>query len=350
MLTTAEQSTLDLTLQSINSLPELSATFLEKPEKGSQGWLSLRGPWGTRKFQVRILPRVSPEGLELIRLQHATGSVPFVLLCGHIGARQHQSLKDQSLPFFDSSGNAWLQSPPLYLDICGRRPPEPLQRPGRAFTTAGLKLIFLLLKNPQAARLNFRELAQQAGISLGGISGIVQELKNQAYLEQKGSRRRDLIRGEALFYRWQLGYLEQLRPKLFLQNCKLNDEGPISQILRSLPPAGQGDNVILGGELGASLLNADGHASQATLHVSSQDVLRLMLQLDLIPDPEGPITLLQTFGEGNRWQGWQPETAPLADPLLLYCELTAQGQGQSPLAEDLLQQHILPRLDEQGTR
>ena len=53
-------------------------------------------------------------------------------------------------------------------------------------------------------------------------------------------------------------------------------------------------SILVGGELGASLLTAGARPARAALHVSG-DALRTLVQLRLIPDPEGPVDLSYNF-------------------------------------------------------
>ena len=67
-----------------------------------------------------------------------------------------------------------------------------------------------------------------------------------------------------------------------------------------------------------------------------------MLQLHLLPDPDGTITLLQPFGQQCDWSGWQPEGLTLADPLLTFAEL--YGSATDRVADKLYRQYLSPRL------
>lgn len=335
---------LDLARRCLAALEALPGVRVSLNATGDR--LRLAGAWGQQELPVRILPRVSPQSLALVRAE--TDAAP-LLLCESVGPRQAQQLKAAGQPFLDACGNAWLQAPPLYLEIAGRRAAAPPPRPGRAFTAAGLKLIYLLLRDPTGAgRTDYRGLAAEAGIALGAVGDILKELAAQHYLEAKGRRRRDLHRAEALLLRWQLGYLEQLRPRLLLQTCRPAPGQTVGHLPRTLKELGIGAEVLLGGELGATLLTGGGEAQRASLHLDRPEMLRLMLQLRLTPDPAGPVTLLQRFGSRNGWTGWQPDTAPLADPLLLSAELAAAGQAASPLALELHERYLRPRLAESG--
>lgn len=333
-----EQQLIGQCLEALNRLPGLRAQL---HVDGADTRLELSGAFGRAVWPVQVVTRLNRDGLAFLAQQPpADGRV---LLCGPLGSRQAEQLRQLGLAFVDAAGNAFLQHPPFYLDIRGHKPAAPAPRPGRAFTTAGLKLIYTLLQDPALLTADYRRLAAAAGIALGNVGSILGALAEQNYLQLQGRQQRMFTRPEALLYRWQLGYVEHLRARLLLQRCRpqgrLTD---LPQALRGLPA---GTTVLLGGELGARcLLGEPASATGASLHLEERQALRLMLQLGLTPDPEGPVTLLRLFGQHNRWNGWQPDTAPLADALLLHGELAASGQGNTALAEQLQRQLLLPRL------
>jgi len=335
-----ERALVDACLQVLADLPDLRPQLVTEP--GGER-LRLRGRWGGADYRPRPVPRLSPESLELIRQQQRRERLPLLLLCPHVGPRQAVALREQGLQFVDTVGNAFLQAPPLYLEISGRRRVAPPPRPARAFTTAGLKLVAVLLQQPQRAAADYRTLAAEAGIALGAVGAILRELAQQHYLTLEGRQRR-LTRPDALLLRWQLGYLEQLRPRLLLQTCRLAAGQPVAELPQAIHSLGLEPRLLLGGELGAARLCGRGQAQRAALHLAEGDALRVMLQLRLTPAPDGPVTLLRRFGRGNAWDGWQPDTVPLADPLLLHGELAAAGLAASPLADQLQEEFLRPRL------
>ncbi|HAJ59481.1 MAG TPA: hypothetical protein DCP31_09590, partial [Cyanobacteria bacterium UBA8543] len=80
-------------------------------------------------------------------------------------------------------------------------------------------------------------------------------------------------------------------------------------------------NLLIGGELGASILTQYLRPIGTVLHFpEEQNYRKLMVNLRLVPDPQGNISFFHQFGKRNRWWLHQ-EPDPIADPLLLYAEL-----------------------------
>ncbi|MEA3543643.1 MAG: type IV toxin-antitoxin system AbiEi family antitoxin, partial [Thermodesulfobacteriota bacterium] len=117
----------------------------------------------------------------------------------------------------------------------------------------------------------------------------------------------------------------------------------VTHILERLKQLPHGKQILLGGELGAALLTSHFKPQTAILYLPPELLLKTMLQLHLLPDPKGEITLLQPFGQHCSWSGWQPEGITLADPLLIFAELC--GSNTDEVAEKLYRQYLAPRLE-----
>lgn len=106
--------------------------------------------------------------------------------------------------------------------ITGRKPQttKTLGRPARAFNPTGSRLVFALLCQPGLENQPYREMAKEAGISLGAVNWIINDLKSLGHLVDFGSRGRRLVKRKELLKRWTSAYPEQLRPKLILGRFK----------------------------------------------------------------------------------------------------------------------------------
>jgi hypothetical protein len=105
-----------------------------------------------------------------------------LLITDYIRPGEAESLKHNKVEFIDTAGNVYLNQPPLYVDIIGRKKPEKPLRAKRAFQKTGLKLIYVLLRQPQAINWNYRELANAAGIALGTVSWILADLREMGFI------------------------------------------------------------------------------------------------------------------------------------------------------------------------
>jgi hypothetical protein len=333
-------------LRNLHGIPQAKIEFMLRKGGGPfVGTFRLGGPWGQHYYYLKVVPKLTPMVTDLVIHQIKTSPAPQdahpLLLSHYISPGLAARLKEKNIEYADCAGNLYLNRMPLYLEIAGQKHASKPPQADRLFRTAGLKLVYLFLRNPQAVNATYRTLAEDAGIALGAIGSLLGELEKRGNLETKEGGERRLLAVEELLQRWQIGYLETLRPKLYQQRCRPAADLAIGRIPQQLQQLNSGRRVLIGGELGASLLSNSFQPDSAVLYVDPELQLKTMLQLRLTPDPEGSITLLQPFGEQCGWSGLQPEGLTLADPLLTFAEL--QNQDSGTVAERLYRQYLAPR-------
>ncbi|SDZ79780.1 Transcriptional regulator, AbiEi antitoxin, Type IV TA system [Desulfuromusa kysingii] len=334
-------------MKAIRTIPQTKIEFmLQKVGGPFAGTFRLSGAWGNKYYYLKVIPKLTPTLTDLVIHQIKTSPAPDhsspLLVSHYISPQMAALLKQQGIEYADGAGNLYLNQMPLYIEIGGQKHPKKPAGADRIFRTTGLKLIYLLLRNPQAINATYRTLADDAGIALGAIGDLFSELEKRGNLSVDDKGKRILNAGEELLQRWQLGYLETLRPKLFLQRCQLPAGYDINQIVEQLQQMAIGKEVLIGGELGAAILSSKFQPQSAVLYIQAEQLLKLMLQLHLTPDPDGQITLLQPFGNQCHWGGWQPDGITLADPLLTFAELC--GSATDQVADKLYHQYLTPRL------
>lgn len=335
-------------VKTLGSIPGAKTEFIVQKVGGPfAGVFRFSGPWGESYYYLKVVPKLSPALTDLVIHQIKTSPTPKnghpLLVSHYISPKLAAKLKDNHIEYADCAGNLLLNQLPLYIHIGGQKhAPKP---PGvdRLFRTAGLKLIYLLLRNRQAATATYRMLADDAGIALGAIGSLFSELEKRGSIIPDEQGFRSLQHIEELLQRWQLGYVETLRPRLFLQRCRQTAGFRIDQIPDQLQELNNGREVLIGGELGASLMTSGFMPTSAILYLAPEIQLKTMLQLHLTPDDNGEVTLIQPFGRQCHWTGLQPDGITLADPLLTFAEL--KGGSTNDVAEKLYRQYLWPRIN-----
>ena len=333
-------------IKAIRSIPQAHIEFmLQKVGGPFSGTFRLSGPWGNKHYYIKVIPKLTPTLTDLVVHQIKTSPAPQnsnpLLISYYISPQMAALLKQKGIEYADCAGNLYLNQMPLYIEIGGQKHPKKPPGSDRIFRSAGLKLIYLLLRNQQAVNATYRTLADDASIALGAIGDLFTELEKRGNLSTDNNGKRHLEATEELLQRWQLGYLETLRPKLLLQRCQPAPGYSVNQIPEQLQQLTDGKQILVGGELGAALLTSKFQPQSAVLYLQPELQLKAMLQLHLIPAPDGEITLLQPFGHQCNWSGWQPEGITLADPLLTFAEL--YGSATDQVADQLYQQYLFPR-------
>ena len=309
-----------------------------------RAWLAWHG--GACLFTCQIKPYLTREGLSALmeRARHLEdrGEIPLIL-SRHVTPQIGNILRSHGLQFADTAGNAYLAGEGLHVWITGKAAPKQPGEPKGPFTASGLKLIFVLLKQPEAIRATQRDLASCAGIALGSVGRILKGLFERDYLIRTGSNELRVAKQEDLLALWDTGYTETLRPRLHVGEFSLGPERDIEKWFVKHGAVALDKAVHVGGEIGTALLTQAIRPTRLTLHALDRDIEALRKELHLYPDPHGSVSILRQFGQLGR--GKETDSGlMLADPLLLRAELLANPHERLQEARDmLLRQHIMPR-------
>lgn len=247
----------------------------------------------TFKLAIKNIRR--KENLLLLRnASHNSTTEPRLLICSPLTPAQIKICEELKLNFIDAAGNASINIDGLFLQISGRKAPKAAKNfeGGSARISEGtLKLLFVLLTDPNLINATYRELASAAGISLGMVSKAFDYLETQRYYRKSQTGRR-LLEPEALTALWLREYAVMLRPKQkSLSLTAMNDWQQLA-----LKP-----NEIWGGEAAASLLT-DGYLSPEKILLFTHEPLQQRRkELDLRPEQQGSMQLVTAFW-GEVWQ------------------------------------------------
>ena len=108
-----------------------------------------------------------------------------LLITEYVSPQQGEMLRNKEIQYADAAGNMFIRYPGVAILISNCAKPQRIEQQksvGRAFSTAGLKLLFLLLTEPDALNWSYRNLAQYSGVSLGSVGYIMADLQNSGHL------------------------------------------------------------------------------------------------------------------------------------------------------------------------
>ena len=108
-----------------------------------------------------------------------------LLITEYVSPQQGEMLRNKEIQYADAAGNMFIRYPGVAILISNCAKPQRIEQQksaGRAFSTAGLKLLFLLLTEPEAPNWGYRNLAQYSGVSLGSVGYIMADLQNRGHL------------------------------------------------------------------------------------------------------------------------------------------------------------------------
>lgn len=251
------------------------------------GTLVLDTGTGMHEFPAVASATVSSAGLTLLPHDEMT-----VLLTRHIPTARAQTLAERSWGgYVESSGNASLRSPGLFIEITGRTAP----RTGRAstaapFTRAGLPVTFaVLLANRQEHRILQRDLATASGASIGTVNRVVRALRERT--PPMLDKSNQVLRPAALEDEWVAAYAS-IQPSVWPEERFTSDiwRDPTDLLHAKLPDGG-----LLGSELAAVRLGAPIRPSQALVHLPPDARRDFIRQGRLRKASDGPVRIRPIF-------------------------------------------------------
>jgi hypothetical protein len=310
--------------------------------------VTIRTAAGTDRYAAEAKLNVTSQSLSsllshLAQLQ-AAGGARAMLLTTYATPTVADALAAQGIAYADTAGNAHLNGPAAYALIGGRRPDRTVTRSG--LTPTDLQLVFALLRRTDLLRAPLRQVANATGISLGQVSKTLRTLSELGFLQTYGQRRR-LRDPERLLQRWEVGYLEVVRPRLHPSTWRLAPGATLEGLHHR---ALEIPDVLIGGEFAADALTQVLKPGSLTLHTAAGGIKPLAVNLRLRPtnSAETDLILVERFLTGLDQADANEHadgTIATAHPILVRAELLAHGSDRlREVADRLRDKVILPRL------
>jgi hypothetical protein len=280
------------------------------------------------------------EELEAIARHNHRADPPILLVTPHLTSALAQACVRLDLQFIDMAGNLHLRAPGQYVLVVGWGPNEQIRRlrrsGGQAVTSASvsaLRMIFGLLCEPDLVNRPYREIAAAAGIALGTVGPVLDDLRERRLLTGKEGRHgRRLLDPDALRDEWLTNYPIRLRPKLKIQRFSAPDP---SWWESAEIPVGEG---WWGGEVAVWKTSRQLRPSTQTLYVAPAArpdlIFDLVKRHRLRADESGPLEILDTF-----WDfGEKTAHTTHVPPLLIYADLIRTREPRNLEAAALIRE------------
>lgn len=341
-----ETAVLDKTVEALRA-QGLAVVVQKMPraarDAGADAWLRVGKDRQALDYAVEIKRGVTPATLgatmaQLNQFAAATGRVP-LLVTAHVTPPMAERLRALGQQYADTAGNAYLFGPGLLVFVAGRKPElkTAAQRPGRAFTTAGLKVLFALICDPELAAAPHRAIAAAAGVALGAVPPVLADLLQQGYLLVAGRNRR-LNATRRLLDDWALAYARTLRPKTLLGTYFTPNFDTWTKW--KLDPK----QARWGGEPAANLLAGYLKPGALTIYADRLPPKLMMEQRLALAGLLGavhPVEVRKPFWGDTLRQEGRADTVP---PALVYADLLATGDGRCIETAQMIYDGYLARL------
>jgi len=305
----SERDLLEEALQAVAQVAGLSA---EPVDDGRHVAVRL-GPAGP--FRVHWVKELGPNDVAEAARGHDPGEI---LVAERVTPKAADALREQGIPFLDRAGNVFLQEGDVFLFITGRKvSSRPNSKPAvRAFRPKGLQVTFALLCQTELLNAAYRDIAIQADVALGTVTGVMQDLERLGYIRRTDRKR--LWEDKGLLYEdWAKGFTRELRPRLNPRRYRVEE----ADWWERVDPREYG--FRLGGEAGAARLTGYLRPKGATLY-GAGDFRALAADIRPVKDETGNLEVLDPFWGDELAEEWG-ETVP---PLLVYADLLANPLGR----------------------
>ncbi|RKZ56225.1 MAG: hypothetical protein DRQ44_16925 [Gammaproteobacteria bacterium] len=175
-------------------------------------------------YKAFIQPWAPQKDINTLIMHMKSMPASTILLANFVNPVMAEKFRRRSLSFVDCAGNLSIKNERFNFYVKGKKRPHFRARHvrGRAFNSAGLKLIFAIFNQPELLHSTYREISSKVNIALGSVGPVMDDLFTSGYILDDGQRR--LVNKKRLFERWVDGYLEKLRPKQILSCCRADNE------------------------------------------------------------------------------------------------------------------------------
>lgn len=247
------------------------------------------------KFNGEVKLLIDKAKLGLIKNQlNRFDNIP-LLITWYANPETIDLLKNLGINFIDAAGNAYINVPPLHINIKGNKLDKTKKtKPAVAgkFQTAQLQIIFTLLCNPDLEKNTYREIAQMANVALGTVVFTFKYLENLGYITVLKNGDKKLVNKKLLLKEWLNGYPAKIKPKYLLGRYQADDPDQIKKINL------QNFHALWGGETAAAKLTNYLRPLIHTIYIGDK-LGEFILKNRLKKNPNGNIILMKKFWDFN---------------------------------------------------
>lgn len=288
----------------------------------------------THSFWVEVKNEIRQTQLPGIIQQFGNQKEKWILIARYIPNPQKAALKDASINYLEASGNCYINVDSIYIYIDGREVTTSRQTDNsKLWSPTGLKFLSVIITAPDLLIAPYRLIARTAGIALGSIGPLFEELRTNGFLNAEFPSK--LHNRDKLLQHWSELYHLTLRPKLirgrfrFLKETQRENWKKLSN-----------KEFSWGGEPAADLLTNHLEPRTYTIYTTKTD-LDLIRLLHLVPAADGDIEILNQYWDSTILNNNPDIPDTVALPLIVYAELLAGNDSRTWETADLVKKRYL---------
>ncbi|WP_297338207.1 type IV toxin-antitoxin system AbiEi family antitoxin [Algoriphagus sp.] len=322
---------LDKTFQSVFPILNCTGNWEKHANKEMDALVTIIFPIGEFHFDALLKKEVRENTIR--NIQNLNDTYPnFLLVAYRIYPKYRQLLQEMRINYLEASGNAFIQKNGVYILIDKFTPlKDETKDTARAFTKTGLRVFFQLLIDDKNLETNQRDLAHQAGVALGNVPLVLNNLKEAGLLVKTYTNGYRWVNKEEAIATWISGYRNTLKPSLYQGRYRLPKDTPWMEI--QLPTS----KTKWGGEPGGDILTNYLRPEHLTLFTELNKP-EFIKATRMMPDKNGEVEVYETFWEKDS------EIEKCAPPLLVYADLMINGDKRSLETANMIYEKYLGEL------
>lgn len=293
----------------------------------------IRLPDGKKRL-VEVKRNVTPATMGAVIAQLKRFDKPGLLVVPYMTPQMAERLKEMDIAFLDTAGNAYLNTPKLFVYITGRKLQAPAahEKRVRALRPTGLKVIFALLCRPELLNAPYRDIAAAAGAALGTVGWVFYDLRRLGYIMETKAHGRIYQNRVGLIDKWVEAYAQQLRPAIKPQRYRVavTDWWKKEDIAQF--------DMWLGGEPAAAIMTKHLRPEIVTVYGDTH-FAELARKVRAVKDEYGNLEVLQKFWDFEMPQAYKQH--PLVPPLLVYADLIATADARNLETAQIIRERFL---------
>jgi len=283
--------------------------YAHADDKTIDGDVELRQ--GTKKVTIAAAFKKEIKAVQLVQFYQLKETYPdLIIIAEVIYPAIREQMRKIGINYIDAGGNCYIKKNDWIVLLEGFKTEVPRDtRKDRAFTKAGLVLLFHFLNDETYLNTTYRQMAEDYDIALGNINYIINSLKDQGFLIQVDKKQFRLTRKPALLEEWITAYEQKLKPTLYMGNFRFLNG--FDKDWKKLPLKNQ--ETQWGGEPAANILTNYLKPAKLTLY-TVEPKTALVKKHRLVPDEKGNLAIYKKFWQFQNTE----ETVP---PMLVYADL-----------------------------
>jgi hypothetical protein len=320
-----EQETLQKAIEKLSNITDAEISIGTIGDRSEES-LVIEFKNHTETFSIKIRNELRVHNIPFSLKPEKKVSDPSLLISQYIPMPIKQELKKRNVNYLEVAGNCFISTAKIFIYINDQQVTESrISTEGKLWKPAGLKFTFAILRFPDLLNKSYRMIADEAGIALGSIGGLLKELTAEGFLKNgngKEGKKYFLDNQSRLIERWAEAYKSNLRPKQLVGNFRFLDK-ETSKAWKEIPER----DFNWGGENAGALLTKFLQPEKFTIYTLENRAL-LMKSLKLVPDSNGNVEILTQF-----WKSEAKDTG-VVPPLLAYADLITSFDSRNQETAD----------------